>query len=605
MDARLEYRERWDRAQAEVEARQRRSRSLSHGRVGVFVAGIALLVLLVRGGGSAGWLLLPGALFLALVVIHETVHRRLGAAIRAREHYERGLARVEDRWQGQGPRGERYLSADHPYSEHLDLFGEGSLFQLLCSAKTHPGQETLAGWLMAPAPPLELHERWGAVEELRGSVTHREEMDRLCEELRPGVDPQRLRTWAEHRVPAPSLMVRWGMVGMTLCTVGALVAWLGFAGPPLLFLFFLGATWFAEQRLRARLEALTETLEHVVGQLDSLARILKWVERTSVQSSRLAGLRATLHAAGSPPPSSRIRALRRRLEWLDSARNLLFSPLAFLLSWRTHFGLAIQAWMATNAPYIADWLRVAGEYEALLALSAYAFEHPDDPWPEVVDTPCFEAEQVGHPLLPVAECVRNDIQLGEDLRLYVISGSNMSGKSTMLRTVGLNLVLALAGAPVRAHRLRLSPLALGASLRIVDSLPHGISHFYAEVKRLRELQELCSAQEGEETGPGALLLLDEIFHGTNSHDRERGAAAVLRRFVERGAFVLVTTHDLALAEVATRLGAVARNVHFEDQIRDHAMAFDYRMRPGVAGRGNALRILAAEGLLEGSELEES
>ncbi len=260
--------------------------------------------------------------------------------------------------------------------------------------------------------------------------------------------------------------------------------------------------------------------------------------------------------------------------------------------------------MATNAPHIASWLQVAGEYEALLALSAYAFEHPEDPWPELVDPPCFQAEQLGHPLLPAAECVRNDIRLTEDLRLYVISGSNMSGKSTMLRTVGLNLVLALAGAPVRATRLQLSPLKLGASLRIVDSLPHGISHFYAEVKRLRELQGLCSSTQGEGARPGALLLLDEIFHGTNSHDRERGAAAVLRRFVDRGAFVLVTTHDLALAEVATKLGAVARNVHFEDQIRDQAMVFDYRMRQGVAGKGNALRILAAEGLLEISELDE-
>jgi len=180
----------------------------------------------------------------------------------------------------------------------------------------------------------------------------------------------------------------------------------------------------------------------------------------------------------------------------------------------------------------------------------------------------------------------------------VISGSNMSGKSTMLRTVGLNVVLALAGAPVRARHFRLGALRLGASLRIVDSLPRGISHFYAEVKRLRELQDLCSPRAVGSESSAALLLLDEIFHGTNSHDRRRGAAAVLRRFVQRGAFVLVTTHDLALAEVATELGPLARNVHFEDQIREAKMVFDYKMRPGVAGKGNALRILAAEGLLE-------
>ncbi len=181
-------------------------------------------------------------------------------------------------------RGESAICrSDHPYAEHLDLFGEGSLFQLLCSAKTQPGQDTLAGWLMGPASPAELRERRGAVEELRESVTHREEIDRLCERVGRGVDPGRLQAWAEHRVPAPGLGVRAGMVGMTLCTVGSLVAWLGFRGPPLLFLFFLGAAWFAEQRLRTRLESLMETLDRVAGQLDSLARILQWMERAHLR----------------------------------------------------------------------------------------------------------------------------------------------------------------------------------------------------------------------------------------------------------------------------------------------------------------------------------
>jgi len=240
-------------------------------------------------------------------------------------------------------------------------------------------------------------------------------------------------------------------------------------------------------------------------------------------------------------------------------------------------------------------LAAVGEFEALLSLSAYAFENPQDPWPEWAEEPLFEGEGLGHPLLPTEHCVPNELHLGSELQLYVISGSNMSGKSTLLRTVGLNAVLALAGAPVRARRLRLSPLAVGASLRIVDSLPAGISHFYAEVKRLRSLSELTK-------GPlPVLLLLDEIFHGTNSHDRRLGASAVLRKLVDAGALALVTTHDLALAELAEGLGSLARNVHFEDQVRDGRMYFDYRMRPGVAGQGNALRILAAEGLLDSSD----
>jgi len=601
MEASGEYRRRIGRCQQEVARLSKRSRTLAHLRLGLFLLTLLLVAILVSSDNSALWLGLPAGLFCVLVGIHQRVDRLLEARRHALEHYERGMDRLEDGWQGQGPSGERYLRNDHPYADHLDLFGKGSLFQLLCSAKTQAGQDTLAAWLLHPAPLEELPPRWAAVDELRGQIEHRERMDRLCQGVGPGVDPSRLRGWAAHRVQAPSWLERAGMLVLSACTVISLVAWLGFRGPPLLFLFFLGAGWYAEQRLQTRLQPLWEALEGVVGQLDSLSRVLQAVERSRFQSVRLAALRAMLFAAGMPPPSSRILQLRRRLEWLDSARNLLFAPLASLLLWRSHFGLAVQAWMAHNAKSVDSWLKVAGEYEALLALSAYAFEHAEDPWPELVETPCLEATSAGHPLLPRRECVRNDIRLDQELRLYVISGSNMSGKSTLLRTVGLNVVLALAGAPVHAQRLRLGALRLGASLRIVDSLPQGISHFYAEVKRLRELQELCSPQPGARESSAALLLLDEIFHGTNSHDRRYGAAAVLRRFVQRGAFVLVTTHDLALAEVATELGPVARNVHFEDQIREGKMVFDYRMRPGVAGKGNALRILAAEGLLEGPD----
>jgi hypothetical protein len=601
MEALQEYRSRKARCEQELARLSRRSRTLSLLRMVVFLAGLILLAVLVSTDNSVLWLGLPAGLFLVLAVIHQRVDRRLEARRQALRHYERGIARIEDRWRGTGPTGERYSSQDHPYADHLDLFGEGSLFQLLCSAKTQPGQDTLASWLLHPAPLTEHPPRWTAVEELRPQLEHREVMDRLCQTIGPGVDPARLRAWAAHRVEAPRARARWGMLLASAATVISLVAWLGFRGPPLLFLFFLGLGWFAEQRLQARLEPLWEALEGVVGQLDSLARILLAVERSQFESVRLAALRATLFAAGTPPPSMRILQLRRRLEWLDSARNLLFAPLAFLLLWRSHFGLAIQAWMARNGVLVDDWLQVVGEYEALLAFSAYAFENSEDRWPELSEEACLEATSLGHPLLPRRQCVRNDIRLDEGLRLYVISGSNMSGKSTLLRTVGLNVVLALAGAPVRAQRFRLGALRLGASLRIVDSLPQGISHFYAEVKRLRELQELCSAEPSPEESAAALLLLDEIFHGTNSHDRRRGAAAVLRRFVRRGAFVLVTTHDLALAEVAVELGPVARNVHFEDQIREAKMVFNYKMRPGVAGKGNALRILAAEGLLEDTE----
>jgi len=238
------------------------------------------------------------------------------------------------------------------------------------------------------------------------------------------------------------------------------------------------------------------------------------------------------------------------------------------------------------------WLSAVGEFEALCALAAHAYENPDDAYPEVAeDGPCFEGESLGHPLLPRARCVRNDVHLSGETRLLLISGSNMSGKSTLLRTVGINTVLALAGAPVCATRLRVSPLVVGATLRIQDSLQAGRSRFYAEITRLRQLLDLAKAAP-----PPLLFLLDEILHGTNSHDRRLGAEAVVRSLLDRGAIGLVTTHDLALTHLAEVLARMAVNMHFADQIEGDQITFDYLMRPGVVQHSNALALMRAVGL---------
>jgi DNA mismatch repair ATPase MutS len=208
----------------------------------------------------------------------------------------------------------------------------------------------------------------------------------------------------------------------------------------------------------------------------------------------------------------------------------------------------------------------------------------------VAEEPCFVGEGLGHPLIPEARCVRNDVRLGETLRVLIVSGSNMSGKSTLLRTVGINAVLALAGAPVRARQLRLSSLAIGATLRIQDSLQAGSSRFYAEITRLRLLTDLAR-------GPLPLLfLLDEILQGTNSHDRRIGAEAIIRSLIDCGALGLVTTHDLALAHIAEALAPRATNVHFADHLEDGKLVFDYRMRPGVVRKSNALELMRSVGL---------
>jgi DNA mismatch repair ATPase MutS len=283
--------------------------------------------------------------------------------------------------------------------------------------------------------------------------------------------------------------------------------------------------------------------------------------------------------------------LRALIELLDSRRNLFFAPLAVLLLWTTQLAFALDKWRTRHGPAIQGWLETVAEFEALGALATYAFENPDHPFPELVEAgPIFEGTGLGHPLLPAQRCVPNDVALGFPLRLLVVSGSNMSGKSTLLRTVGINAVLAQAGAPVRARSLRLSPLDIGATLRIQDSLQAGRSRFFAEVLRVRRLVEMTA-------GPRPLLfLLDELFHGTNSHDRRVGAEAVVRALVEAGAIGLITTHDLALTNIVENLGEQAGHVHFEDHFQDGTVIFDYRVRPGVVEHSNALALMRSVGL---------
>jgi len=574
-------------AAARLAARQDR---LSNARLAVFVAGVAVAGAAFGGEWlSRAWVALPAALFAGLVVAHDRAIRSRGLADRAVAFYERGLARLGESWPGTGEPGERFRDPHHPYAEDLDLFGEGSLFELLCTARTAAGEARLAEWLLAPAPPPEVRARQEAVAELRPRLALREALALLGEDVRAGIHAESLRAWAA----APPLqgVATWRALTALLAGAGvaALGSWvLGQSGPaPLVAVLLVDA--LVALRLRGRVHHALAAAEQPVRDLALVAELLECLEAERFAAPRLAALRGSLETDGVPA-SREVARLRRLLELADARRNQFFAPLAALLLWGSQLGLALEAWRQRAGPRVAPWLEAAAEIEALSALAGHAFEHPDDPFPELVDEgPLLDAEGVGHPLLPASRCVRNDLRLDEELRVLVVSGSNMSGKSTLLRTLGTNAVLAFAGAPVRARRLALSPLAVGASIRIHDSLLEGESRFYAEIKRLRQIVELA------DQGP-ALFLLDEILHGTNSHDRGIGAAAVVRGLLERGAIGLVTTHDLALAKVADELAPRAANVHFEDRLEEGGIAFDYRLRPGVVTRSNALALMKQVGL---------
>jgi DNA mismatch repair ATPase MutS len=232
-----------------------------------------------------------------------------------------------------------------------------------------------------------------------------------------------------------------------------------------------------------------------------------------------------------------------------------------------------------------------GEFEAHLCLAAYSYEHPDDPFPQFVQGPAlFQGTALGHPLIPAARRVNNDVNIAGQTRVLLISGSNMSGKSTLLRTVGINTVLAMAGAPVKAAQLQLTPLQIGASIRINDSLHEGSSRFYAEITRLRQLFDLTGRN------PDLLFLLDELLQGTNSRDRHLGAAGVVRALLARGAAGLISTHDLALTDILGPEDHSLRNMHFQDELDNGRMTFDFKLRDGVVTKSNAVELMRSIGL---------
>jgi hypothetical protein len=598
MDERADPRAAYTRRLAERRAAAfraaRADRWISHARLAAIVgAAVAAWLSWGRGSMSPWWLAPPAAGFLALVFVHGRVITTRGRSDRAAAFYDQGLARLDHRWAGRGDAGERFLDHAHVYGADLDLFGRGSLFELLCTARTQAGEETLAAWLLAPASPGDVRARQDAVRELRARVDLREDLALLGTDVRAGVHAGALAAWG---TAAPVLRSRWIPIAAGLLAAAGVVSLsLWWAGVVSLvpFVVCLAADLTFALPLRARVLQVVGAVGAASHELAVLSHILSLLEREAFSSSRLIQLRAMLASEGVTP-SRRIAALRRLIDLLDARRNQLFMPVACLLLWGTQFAFAAESWRAAAGPAVPRWLAVVGEFEALAALAGYAWEHPEDPFPDILEAaggPCFDAEALGHPLIPSETCVRNDVRLGRaHPRALVVSGSNMSGKSTLLRTVGVNTVLALAGAPVRASRLRLTPLAVGATLRIQDSLQTGTSRFYAEISRLRAIVDLTQGSTP------LLFLLDEMLNGTNSQDRRVGAEAVLGWLVDHGAIGLVTTHDLALSQIADALAPRAANVHFEDHLEDGRMTFDYLCRPGIMTRSNALALMRAVGL---------
>jgi hypothetical protein len=553
------------------------------------------------------WVLLPVVLYFALAFSHERILRARSRAESASAFYRRGIARMEDRWAGNGPTGDRFRDAKHVYADDLDLFGRGCLFELLSTARLPMGENQLATWLCAPSSRAAILERQGLVAELREKLDLHRDLAVTGDELRARLNPESLMGWAEGGHVMPGIASRIAAIVLALAAVAAIVFYLAtLTYWPLLTILVIEV--FFRRALRRRSEAVVEGIACNAEGLLLFADILQRLEREPFVSPRLQAFAAELNRRDQPA-SQLIRKLARIVYWIDAHHSLLGHLLEVPLLYTAQVAFAAESWRRRYGARMRASIEIVGETEALLSLATYSYEHPADPFPQLTesqDAPAhFEGQELGHPLIAAAKCVPNSVRLDGETRVLLVSGSNMSGKSTLLRVVGINTVLAMAGAPVRGKSLRLTPLAIGTRIHSTDSLQEGRSTFYTEILHIRRVFDLANghlpngdlARDDlvEERRP-LLFLFDELLEGTNSKDRRIGAESLMRALLLRRAVGIVTTHDLALTEISAALGDTIRNVHFEDQVENGKMRFDYKLREGVVTKSNALALMRLIGL---------
>ncbi|HKF06629.1 MAG TPA: hypothetical protein VKB49_30205 [Candidatus Sulfotelmatobacter sp.] len=380
---------------------------------------------------SPWWVAFPVVAFLAVRGYHSRIFRTRDLAQRAVAFYQSGLARIEDRWAGTGQTGERFSDPQHVYAADLDLFGRGSLFELLSTSRTRMGEETLAKWLLAPATIDQIAERHPAVRELRDQLDLREDLAVLGEDASVGVHPEALLRWAEEPSRMKPEWLGWLSLILSIVAIAGAVVWLYWGiVTPLIVILVVEAS--VRYRLKSRLEEVLLGSEHVFRDLTLLSGLLARVEQHAFSAPRLKSLQRELLSQGVKG-SDAIAHLKTIIDLSDSRRNLIVGLLDVPLMYSVQVAFAAERWRRTHGHAVRSWLSAIGAIEALLCLGTYSYEHSSDPFPEFVEgAPCFDATEVGHPLLPSGKCIPNNVRLLTTTCMLLVSGSNMSGKSTLV-----------------------------------------------------------------------------------------------------------------------------------------------------------------------------
>lgn len=598
------YVARRDRFELERTALAARSLSLSNlrGLAFLVLAGSLLFALFVP---SLYWpclalAALAAVAFGVLIGLHARVIGAEQRALRWAWVNAQAASRVAGEFAKLPYDGRRYASEPHPFADDLDLFGERSLFQRLCVAGTRQGQDTLARWLREPATADVVAARQAAVRALSPELEARQTLEVaalgvLDREPRVGVapmipDPEPLLAWAEEEpVLSKDWLLRVAAYVLPPLNVAALAAYMALPVPLLVPLVLLVVSFVILRRASAPIGRVFGAVSARQGAFSRYAELIAVAEQTPGDAPLLTELRGKLTADGQPA-SRAMASFATALGWFELRHNGLIHPLAnLILLWDVHCMFALERWQLRAGRGARRWFTAIGELEALSSLAALAHDEPDWAFAELASDAGFEATALAHPLIVRQRRVPNDVTIGR-ARALLVTGSNMSGKSTLLRAIGVACVLALAGAPVCARRLRLGPVTLRTSLRVSDSLGAGVSHFLAEVHKIRAVVEAATP------ATPVLFLLDEVLHGTNSRERQIGARWVLAELLSRGALGALSTHDEGLVELPAALATHVELVHLRELVENGVMTFDYLLRAGPVTSGNALRLMRSQGL---------
>ena len=569
---------------------------LSNIRLVMFLAGSGTAVFFYLtyspflGFGMAGFTL---AFFAALVLRHQNIKKRHSYTQVLYEIHDQALKRLEGQWKTFLDQGEDFKDPAHPYSEDLDLFGFGSLFQWINTAKTFGGREKLKKWLTEPPVEIEkIEKKQVAIQELARNFAWRQ---RFLAEAR----------MAKRAMNSPKDIIEWAKTydksylqlgvlilarGLPIITITFVVLylmssrvsyWYPLTGLVIqtIILFFVG-----KQRGKA--------LKAVYTYKDSIKiyeKMLQRFEKRSFQSDYLQTLKKSLYDRNHNTAFEQIRKLSSLADLIANRDNAMFLIINILTLWDIQCMIALESWKERSGRSLDRWLDTIAELEALSSLAIIHFDHQEWVLPKITpENPGIVAINIGHPLLRESVC--NNLSMEKRSGILLITGSNMSGKSTLLRTLGINLVLAYAGAPVCAKSFSCSLLRIYTCMRVSDNLGENISSFYAELLRIKEIVRASKSDTN------IFFLLDEIFKGTNSQDRHAGAKVLIQQLSKAGAMGMVSTHDLELGNIERESEGKIRNYHFREYYKNDEIYFDYKLRPGISTTRNAMYLIKMAGI---------